>query len=217
MTRDAFDALLDSSAPALNADSRLDASDVRRMSRDARVVAQPRTGRRRATWVALGSVVAIGGLAGGVAVASTMMPQGFDDPWAEADYTRGVTLPSGRDCEIRIMVVDDAGNRELSGSSLELSQWFAMNDVWALMDLDAAREQDQAEANLHPDQTLLLDENGRLGDAQVSAMDRTPDDVYANVVSLAMAAAVDSAAREVGAQPGDVFVWDSIRCDAVVG
>ncbi|MGB4779582.1 hypothetical protein, partial [Microbacterium sp.] len=55
--------------------------------------------------VALGGAVAalLAGSAG-VAVAQSMMPHGFDDPWDAADYRHSFALPSGRGCELRIMV-----------------------------------------------------------------------------------------------------------------
>ncbi len=218
MIRETLDDLIDSSAPAVLPDPGLREVDLRATVREARRASRPTNRRRRrATWIAVGSVLAATSVVGGVAVASTMMPHGFDDPWVNADYSHTFSLPSGRGCEMRLMVVDDEGGRDLSDAELRLSGWLASRDVWGLMDLDAARAQDAREAELHPGQTLLLDENGRLGDVQANPAERSPDDIYANVVSIAMTAAVDTAARATGVAPGEVVVWDSVRCDAVVG
>src|SRR5687768_13667543 len=105
MTEDRFDELLAQSAPARpNRGGDLDGA-WRLMVRDARDdVGLERPRRRMNAFVtaAAAIVLVIGG--GGVAVAAGLVswPVGFEDPDAALEFV----LPSGRACEIRLVVHD---------------------------------------------------------------------------------------------------------------
>ncbi len=216
MEQEKLDELLASSSP----ETRLVATvaDTGSMIAQARQLTRPAPRRaRRATWIVVGSLAASASVIGGVAVASSMMPQGYGSAWEDADFVHTFVLPSGRECTARIMVVDDNGGRSLEGLSVDASQRLATHDLWATLNIDTARDRDTSEAKSHPDQTLVIDENGRLGDAPISPAERTADDVYANVLSLALDDAITRELTSLGAAPGEVQVWDSIRCEAVTG
>ncbi|MFT4258631.1 hypothetical protein [Microbacterium sp.] len=97
-----LDGLLNASAPNTRT---IDRIEVRAMMADAREAARPaRSPRRVGAGMAAGAALAlvIGG--GGVAVASGLVawPSGFEDP----DGFYAFTLPSGRACEVRLIVED---------------------------------------------------------------------------------------------------------------
>lgn len=213
MNPNRLDELLTQSAPATF--TAMPEPDVRAAVQDARSEGLRRRPRRKRLGL-LAAAASVAGLTaiGGVAWASTM-PQGFDDPWAAADYQHSFELPSGRGCELRVMVVDENGGRELDAKSDALSRSIAGADFWGDLDLDAARVQDAEEAAANPTQTLVLDDSGRFGDAQISPADRTEDDVFVSIVSIASDAALSAELAEHGAGSGEVLVWDSVRCDAV--
>ncbi|MEW1835986.1 hypothetical protein [Microbacterium sp. NPDC079995] len=214
MNPNRLDELLTRSAPSTY--TTMAADDVRAAVQEARAEGLPRSPRRRRFGLAAAAASVAGLTAiGGVAWAASTMPQGFDDPWAAADYRHSFELPSGRGCELRVMVVDDQGGRKLDVQSEAVSRWIAAADFWGALDFDAARAKDAEDAATNPAQTLVLDANGRLGDSQTAPADRTADDIFASVVSLASDAALNAGLAEQGARRGEVMVWDSVRCDAV--
>lgn len=68
----------------------------------------------------------------------------------------------------------------------------------------------------NPDQTSVLDENGRFGDAQLSPTQRSADEVRVAVVSNAVDAFIHQGMAIAGATPESAQVWTSVRCDVEV-
>jgi hypothetical protein len=206
--------LLDRSSPPTV--SAMHEPDLRAAILDARHEAVPKQGnRKRIGWLVTAASVVGVGILGGAAWAATLMPQGFDDRWDNADYTTAFSLPSGRECELRVMVADSDGGRSFGQKGRGAARWLSETDLWSGLDFDSARDRDAELAAADPSQTVILDSNGRVGDAQVSPSDRTADDVFVNVVSIAVAGALDEGLSDLEIEPGEVSVLDSVRCDAV--
>lgn len=186
----------------------------------ARPAKTPRRPRRR--WIVAGAtavVLAVGGGAlGNGAVAEWMLPHVLDPRWDNAEFMHSFTLPSGRGCQIRVMVVDKDGGPDLTAHGIEFSEWLAANDLWPMLDWDAARAEDDRMVRLHGDEsTMVLEQNGRLADAPVFPAARTPDDVEASIVAIAVNAAVDHAIEAQGRAYPDVVAWRALRCDVAAG
>ena len=186
---DSLDDLLDRSAPALADRGSTRDTALAQMAADARdTVHPPNRPRRRHTAIAaaLAATFLIGG--GGVAVAAGLVdwPAGFEHP----DSSFAFTLPSGRACEVRLIVEDpnaeaaDGENR----AQAEIERWLASIDLWDELDMHTA-ERDAARI-VHEQQAagmvIRIGSDGWLTDAPVDGGEATPDDLYAFAVDRAV-------------------------------
>lgn len=204
-TQDRLDQLLERSAPATLhvGDDLTRALDQATYTARAQVTAgQPRVRRMPRVMAGVGlAVLLIGGA--GAAVAAG----GFDWlPWAQdPDAAYVFTLPSGRECEMRVVVeqTEDAGDWDTFVANVgHLTVEDAAVERWA----DQIRSDPQA---IIP----LLDANGQWQDAGPAA-EPSDDDVYATAHKVAMGEAVRQRAEEAG------VVWgfggdEQLQCEAV--
>ncbi|MGF6821250.1 hypothetical protein M2317_000136 [Microbacterium sp. ZKA21] len=220
MTRDQMDDLLDASAPTAQT---IAPSDVRAMVLEARTQAPPSRPRRR-TKAGLAAVSALalvlGG--GGVAVAAGIItwPDNLQNP----DTSFAFEVPSGRACEVRLVVEpvaqqpdDPSPDRDAAAAvQAEATQWLRSVDLQASIDLETARNQaeriltEQHEVGM----TIVIGADGWLADAALA--DRAPDadDVEAFAVDRAVRAAMAAHLAQAGYPEGDwVFSSDGgVKC-----
>ncbi|MBO0979440.1 hypothetical protein [Microbacterium sp. SD291] len=198
---------------------------IRSMMADAAEVARPaRTRRRVRAGVAAGAALAlmIGG--GGVAVASGLVswPTGFEDP----DGSYAFTLPSGRGCEVRLIIEDqtdpaepspdDAGIRAVQES---VATWLREGALDRDLDLGAA---DAEAARILAEQeeeyrmTVLIGADGWLTDAAVTPGRPDADDARAFAVDRAVRAAMGEHLLEAGF-PDNTWTGSTnggVKCEA---
>lgn len=196
MDTEQLDGLLQASAPAIR---NIDQIDIRAMLADARAEARPARPRRRVS-VGVGAAAAlaliIGG--GGVAVASGLVswPSGFEDP----DGSYAFTLPSGRACEVRLIVEDrtspsepspdDATTRGVQDSVTDWLREGALDRDLDLETADAEAVRILAEQRESYGMTVLIGADGWLADAALAPGRPDADDVRAFAVDRAVRAAM---------------------------
>jgi len=191
MELDAIEDCLDCSAPPVGAP--LADARVRAMMRTSKKRARtgPRQGKLRAG-ATIGVAAAL--LAGaGVSVAQTIDwgPQRWLPRYETPDASFSTTLPSGRACEVRaIAVAADGNDRTGAGVDPRLRDWLRQTDLKQVLDLPAARAEDSSRAASSADQTVELGPEGLLMDVQKPPSTRTPDDVEANIIQLALQNAI---------------------------
>jgi hypothetical protein len=205
-TRDRLDLLLERSAPTpLRVDDELErAMDQVTYAARAQVAAeQPRAIRRTPHLVAgIGLAVLLTGGAGAAVAAG-----GFEWlPWAQdPDAAYVFTLPSGRDCELRVVVeqTEDAGD------------WNAfVTDVGHLTVEDTAVERWVDRIGSDPQAIIqVLDDTGQWQDP-APGTEPSPDDVYATAHWVAMGEEVRQRADDAGVVFG--FGGDQqMQCEVV--
>lgn len=204
MDEDQLNTMLEASAPET---SRIDASAVRAMMSDAEAMARPSRARHR---VKIGAAAAaalalvVGG--GGVAIASGLVswPSNLENP----DGSYAFTLPSGRACEVRLIVTDDASDDDQS-EDVELQReiqddvanWLRSGALDRELDLPAAEEEavrvlsEQAEDY---GMTVLIGGDGELTDHKSVEGRPTVDDVRAFAVNRAIHGALTDHLRDAG-------------------
>jgi len=207
--RDSLDDLLDECAPSQSESLNLRTQFVA-MAREARREAAP--GRASRGWrVAVGAglgVLLVGGA--GAAVAGGILNWA---PWAEdPDISYSFTLPSGVECETRILIdstPDQAGNgvSTPSAGADEFRSWAQTADLYALADVDARLAELERHGGMPADlaRTQPGDE-GLMVVVTPSGLDVVPqtasgptaDDLYAHAVDLAMADVLAAKSTELG-------------------
>ena len=203
MKRDPLDEQLDRSAPhAPETDSDSLTTAYRAMAQDAR--AQVRRPRRRSHFaISAGLTVVLAGGATAAAAAGLFSWTG----WAsDPDITYSFTLPSGRQCEERILVNDNNtagdGLRTPSAGGAALKDWADSADFDSLIDVPAeVAALDPADGlsialkksgAIHPDPAgpdavmIVLREEGGLDVVPKTVPGPTSDDLYANAVDTAL-------------------------------
>ncbi|PRB18970.1 hypothetical protein [Microbacterium sp. MYb62] len=185
---------------------------LRAMVRDAEDTARPVRPRRRATvGVAAATALAlvIGG--GGVAVASGLVswPGGFEDP----DGAYSFSLPSGRACEVRLIIGDpatiDDPTAEVDRSTDtetqralqdEVAQWLRGGALDRALNLPAAEAEVRA---IYDEQavvgmTVIIGADGWLEDAASVPGRPDADDIHAFAVDRAVGEAMTAHLKERG-------------------
>lgn len=205
-TPDPLDLLLERSAPAplrIDDDLRRTMDEAAHTARAQTSAAQPRAARRTPRLVAgFGLAVVLTGGAGAAVAAG-----GFEWlPWAqEPDAAYVFTLPSGRECELRVVVeqTEDVGD------------WNAfVTDVGHLAVEDGAVERWVDRIRSDPHAIIpVLNDDGQREDAGPAA-EPAEDDVYATAHNVAMREAVTQQAEEAG------VVWgyggdEQLQCAAM--
>lgn len=200
MTTDPIDDLLDRSAPSLVDRGTMTDEAYRQMIREAHDrVGSPRHRRRTMAGVAAlvaGTLVASGGVA--VAAGLVTWPAGFENPDAEFAFT----LPSGRACEVRMVMETATGeviDPEISEVQTEVAQWLQEGDYEGKLEMDRALADANrilAEQEALYGTTILIDEEGWLMDAALADRRPTDDDVYAFAVDQATHNAMDDFLQE---------------------
>lgn len=186
---DPIDDLLNRSAPVLVDRGRDQPAALRQMALDAKDTVCPTVPRRRRTGLfaaALTGALIAGG--GGVAVAAGLVdwPAGFEDP----DSSFAFTLPSGRACEVRLVLADVDSNVP-SGENRaqrEIDDWLKGMNLEGELDLTAGEL--EARSILHEQglvgMTISLSADGWLQDAPLKGDAPTVDDAYALAVDRAV-------------------------------
>lgn len=204
--RDRLDQMLERSAPTplrVDADLHRAMDQVASAARAQVSAEQPRAARRTPHLLAgIGLAVLLTGGAGAAVAAG-----GFEWlPWAQdPDAAYAFTLPSGRECELRVVVeqTEDVGD------------WDAfVADVGHLAVESSAVERwvDQIRSDPHAI-IPVLDADGQREEAGPAA-EPSQDDVYATAHNVAMREAVTQRAEEAG------VVWgyggdEQLQCEAV--
>ena len=191
---------------------------------DAQLRATMRRARKRARrdphhrWlrpgVTIGLIAAL--LAGtGVAVAQTVGwgPRTWLPRYESPDASFSTTLPSGRTCEVRAVAVSADGDRPASRAQSQLRDWLSRANFPQSLDLAGARREDAARAAALPDQTVALGPNGLLMDVPRPPSTRTPDDVQANVIELALENAIVKEAAILKVDLRTSTVNAVVKCD----
>lgn len=204
MDDDRLHRMLDASAPTARA---LDESVVRMMMTDAEAAARPARPRSRVRvglTAAASLALVIGG--GGVAIASGLVswPSGFEDP----DGSYAFTLPSGRACEVRLIVEeqtdanepgpDDAVTRAVQDSVQTWLRDGALDRDLDLAAADAEAERVLAEQAEDYGMTVLIGADGWLTDAAVAPGRPDADDARAFAVNRAVRAAMVAHLTDAG-------------------
>jgi hypothetical protein len=218
-----LDDLLDSSAPVARS---LDPGDVRAMMVEARVVEGPKLPRRRVrTALTAGAALALIVGGGGVAVAAGLVtwPSALEHP----DGSYGFALPSGRACEVRLLVEDrtasttDAGQDDVSTRDVQdsVATWLRDGALERELDLEAA---DDEAARILAEQadrygmTVLIGADGWLADAAIAPGRPDADDARAFAVNRAVHEAMID--HLVGAGfPEDTWTFSAdggVKCEA---
>lgn len=198
---DPIDDLLDRSAPALADRGSAREAGLTQMASDARDTVRPAKRTRRRTGilaVALSGALLVCG--GGVAVAAGLVewPAGFEDP----DSSFAFTLPSGRACEVRL-VVEDVEREPAEGESRaqeEVDRWLNSVDLQAVLDVDAAEHEAKAilASQNAVGMTVVIGEDGWLTDASREDHEPTPDDVRAFAIDRAVGSAMREHLNSIG-------------------
>lgn len=209
MSPDLIDDLLDRSAPATRA---ADAAHVDAMIADAEQHARPRRPRRRVTIGIAAGVAALFVAGGGVAFASGLID--WQSRYESPDASYPVTLPSGRQCEVRIIAVGAEDNDRTSPqASAELKKWLSDADLVSGLDLTAARAEDARQAAESPDQTVVIGPEGWLMDSPQKPGTRSADDVYAHIVDIAVRTEVLAEVGDLGLDLRTSTFNGGIRCE----
>lgn len=230
MDDDLFDERLARSRPATASRGPHFDAAVRAMIEDADVTARPVQPRRRVTagiTVAAALALVIGG--GGVAVASGLVPwpSGFEDP----DGSYAFTLPSGRACEVRLVIgapepvedpsaeVDRSADTEAQRDvQEEVARWLRAGALDEDLDLPAAQAEVAAVYDEQADvgMTVLIGADGWLADAATATGRPDADDAYAFAIDRAVVAAMTTHLREQGF-PENTWTFGSdggVKCAA---
>lgn len=211
--------LLDRSAPTAPADDALRAA-ITAMVTDARVEAggaarAPRVRSRAVKLAVIGTIAAAIVGAGGVAVAASLISWGPE--YANPDTEFSVTLPSGRMCEARYVVVPayPDGGPEAPVVNQELQAWLSAQD-FANVDL-APGERLVAQFDAEgPNNTLVIAPDGSLADVAEPPSTRTEDDTYVFVLRMAVNAEMRRGLEELGMNPDGASLLADIKCEPVV-
>jgi hypothetical protein len=188
MTPDLLDDLLDRSSPATRA---ADAGDLRAMITAAARDARP-SGRRVKVAVA-GGLAMLFMASGGVAVAAGLID--WPKQYAHPDAGVSFALPSGRECEARVVVIARDGGADQADAAkaeAELSDWLHTGSLDDKLDLDTALADarrifaEQASQGM----TILIGGDGILVDASSSQRKPTEDDLYAFAMRWAIGQAL---------------------------
>lgn len=185
---------------------------LRAMAEDAEVTARPLRPRRRVTagvTAAAALALVIGG--GGVAVASGLVswPVGYEDP----DGAYSFTLPSGRACEVRLIIGEAEGRDDPSAEvdrstdtdtqhalQEEVAQWLRDGALDRDLDLPTAEAEvaaiydEQAAVGM----TILIGADGWLEDAASVPGRPDADDARAFAVDRAVRAAMTEHLKDRG-------------------
>ncbi|MFK4760851.1 hypothetical protein ACI3KS_07945 [Microbacterium sp. ZW T5_45] len=228
MDTEQFDALLDASAPAPRVVDRADVRAMMTAAAEAAEAAEPpdtwRPRRRVRISLAAAAAVAlmIGG--GGVAVASGLVswPSGYEDP----DGSYAFTLPSGRACEVRLVVEDqtasdeDAGADDATTRAVQdaLTSWLREGALERDLDL---QEADAEAARILAEQravgmTVLIGADGWLTDEAIAPGRPDDDDARAFAVDRAVRAALADRLVDAGFPPQTwtVSAEGGVKCEA---
>ncbi len=207
---DSLDRLLDASAPRIQVADELDATA---MVRAAQREAVPRR-KRRGYQVALGAALAavlVGGA--GAAVAGTVFHWA---PWAQdPDIVYAFTLPSGRECEVRVqvLVVTHIGDGGALTSAVDpaLTDHFRGIDAVSRVDMNSAI----AEVRQLADANVVIQANGRLADVNRSQAVMSEDDVYAFAVNRGLGAVLHEEFDALGWSDQDWNTNMDLQCAPV--
>lgn len=204
MTRDQLDDMLDASAPAART---IASSDVRAMVLDARNHRGSSRPRRRVkAGAAAVSILALVLGGGGVAVAAGLIswPDNLQSPDTSFDFE----VPSGRACEVRLVVEpvadtpeDPSPDRDAAAAVRdEVTHWLRSVDLRAGLDLESARGEAQRilDEQREVGMTVAISADGWLADTVIA--DGTPDadDVEAFAVDRAVRAALTAHLADAG-------------------
>lgn len=216
MTRDPLDELLDRSAPyAPEVVSESVTTVYQAMAQDAR--AQVRRPRRRSHFAISAGLTVV--LAGGVTAAAAAGLFSWSGWASDPDITYSFTLPSGRQCEERILVNDNAtagdGLRTPSAGGAALKDWADSADFDSLIDVRAeVAALDPADGlsialkksgAIQPDPAgpdaimIVLREAGGIEVVPKTVPGPTSDDLYANAVDTALLRLLQQEAVKIGA------------------
>lgn len=216
MTRDPLDELLDRSAPyAPVTESESLTTAYEAMARDARVRA--RMSRRRAH-LAIGAGLAVV-LAGGATAAAAAGLFSWSVWATNPDITYSFTLPSGRQCEERILVKESTtagdGLETPSPGGAALKHWAESADFHALIDVqkelaaldpaDGIPISQKEAGGVSPDPTgpdavmIVLRDDGGLTVVPKTKAGPTSDDLYANAVDTGLLRVLQQESAKIGA------------------
>lgn len=205
MDSEQLDDLLDASAPSSCV---VDRADIRAMMADAaaevRGMRRPR--RRLRAGIGAGAALALIVGGGGVAVASGLVswPSGFEDP----DGSYAFSLPSGRACEVRLIVEDQTSAAEPSPDDAvtravqdAVATWLRDGALERDLDLAAADAESArilAEQEESYGMTVLIGADGWLTDAATTPGRPDADDARAFAVDRAVRAAMTEHLLQAG-------------------
>lgn len=192
MATDPLDDLLTRSVPPTPA--HLSADQLRSMSKAARTQADTGvdTVRRRRHRLHWGIVAGITGallVGGGAAVAGGLI--NWEPEYQNPDTAFTFSLPSGRACEVRV-VVDEAwggpgDDQAAAQQSLDaLRTWMHDTDIQSHLDMDAARASVAQRAKDSTTTTGVIGPDGWLADVSQSPNTQTADDRAAIAVDQAV-------------------------------
>lgn len=204
-SRDRLDVLLDSSVPdaVTITDALARDMDAATILAEAQVNSgRTRSGRTPRLAIALGLAVLLTGGAGAAVAAG-----GFDWlPWAQTpDVSYPFTLPSGRGCEIRLVLeeIEPEGNWDQ-----------LVEDVGSIVVEPDRVERWVTSIQNEPTTVIqVLDTNGQLKDPAIG-MTPTQDDLYANAAYVALSEQLGQASLDAGVE----LWWSSnaqMLCEAV--
>lgn len=209
---DSFDELLDAAAPTLA--DRGSARDVElaQMVRDARdTVLPPKRSRRRAGLLSGAlALVLVGG--GGVAVATGFVT--WPDRYQTAEHVAAFRLASGRECESRFVVADsETGDPLRTPVTDQMRRWLTETDLFAAMDLDAARARDAEQAAQSPDQTVIIGAEGWLMDVPQPPQTRSADDLEATLIDSALRDVIYRKLVDAGVPLNGWTILGGVKCE----
>ena len=232
MTADPFDEVLDRSAPRVaECGPELDELLVQMVQEAREIALQPHARRRRRNIgiaAALAGVLVVGG--GGVAVASGLVawPSGYETP----DNQFAFTLPSGRACEVRLVIGSgiegaeksakpegEAPSAEVQRAQELTARWLHETDLLSTFDFAASQKaaDEILDAQEVTGSTVLIGDDGWLTDARVSAYRASnADDRYAFAADRALRAAMQEHLRSAGV-PESAWTFGSaggVKCAA---
>lgn len=221
MDTEEFDRLLADSRPA---ERTLDTNAIRAMVAEAADRAAPVRHRRLRAGIGAAAALAfvIGG--GGVAIASgfVLWPSGFEDP----DGSYAFTLPSGRACEVRLVIedstspddpsADDELTRAIQDSVATWLREGALERDFDLGAADAEAARILAKQEESSGMTVLIGADGWLTDAAITPGRPNADDARAFAVDRAVGAAMTAHLRDAGF-PENTWTFSSdggVKCAA---
>lgn len=211
--RDPLDDLLTRSAPASVQSTPSLHRDLALLSREARSAEES---RRRPTRLLVGaglSLLLLGGA--GTAVAATTFNWA---PWAEdPDIAYPFTLPSGRECEARVLMllVTDAPETGPISTTPDatLSAHFRSFDAIAASDIESSIAEVRSRAG--SGMMVAVSADGQLSDVHETAEGPTADDVYAAAAHDALGDALRAEAIAYGLGSDQWSSEYDIQCEAV--
>lgn len=209
---DSLDDLLNRTSPALaDRGSAGDAALVQ-MVQDARDTVRPPKRSRRRIGLLSGALalVLVGG--GGVAVAAGLVS--WPDRYKAAEHVAAFHLTSGRQCESRFVVADsETGEPLRTPVTDEMRRWLTQTNLFAALDLGAARARDEEQAAQSPDQTLIIGPEGWLMDVPQPPETRSADDLEATLIDSALRDVVYRKLIDADIALNDWTILGGVKCE----